>query len=107
MLSRGKHGPPKPIDPFRYFRADAAVEPQRRGHGIDVAAVEALAQLGQHVGVGNLGGDERVERQFGQLGIGKRHAGDARLGVAHLHVKRRPAARRSARPIRRSAADPG
>src|SRR6516225_9224230 len=49
--------------------SDALVGAKRIGHHIDVAAWNPLAQLSEHVSVGDFRRDECVDREFGQLGI--------------------------------------
>ncbi len=67
MVSFGKHEPPKPGPGVQEFAADAVVQPHAARHFVDVGA-DLLAQIGDLVDEGDLGGEEGVGGVFDKLG---------------------------------------
>ena len=66
-VSLGKHEPPKPGPGMQEFRADAVVEPDAARDFLHVGA-DLLAEVGDLVDEGDLGGEEGVGGVFDQFG---------------------------------------
>ena len=54
--------------------ANTRVSAQCTGHRVYVAAGDTLAQIGQHVGKGDLGGHKGIHRDLGQLRVLQAHS---------------------------------
>ena len=73
--------------PAQVLLADPGVQPQRGRHDVHVGARQPLAHLRQHVGVGDLGRHEGVDRELRQLGVDEGHASRRRLAPADRPVE--------------------